>query len=137
LTDERMFYKIDPMLAADSTLPSQPLPGPGTGEGVPALGRGAPSLYRPYFTQAECRLIDSTPLGSALNEISLIRIMLLRILAAAHRMRKLTLEHRLAMLQAFSHAGLVMASLVRVHHRLFPPTNPLLDALAEMDPDDI
>jgi hypothetical protein len=108
------------MLAADSAFPGS-----------------APSLYRQYFTPAECRLIDSTPLSSALGEIGLIRIMLLRILAAAHRLRKITLEQRLAMLQAFSNAGLVMASLVRVHHVLFPPTNPLLEALAEMDPDDI
>jgi hypothetical protein len=97
----------------------------------------SPQLYRQYFTPAECRMLDSTPPGSALSEIGLIRIMLLRLLAAAHRMRNITLDQRLAMLQAVSHAGLVMASLVRVQHRLFPPTNPLLDALAEMDPDDI
>lgn len=99
--------------------------------------RSTPSLYRQYFTAAECRLLDSTPLEGALSEISLIRIMLLRVLAAAHRLRKVTLEHRLAMLQAFGRSGLVMASLVRAHHRLFPPVNPLLAALAEMDPDDI
>jgi len=97
----------------------------------------SPRLYRQYFTPAECRMLDSTPPGSALSEIALIRIMLLRLLAAAHRVRKINMDQRLAMLRAVSHAGLVMAALVRVHHRLFPPTNPLLDALAEMDPDDI
>jgi hypothetical protein len=98
----------------------------------------APSpLYRQFFTAAECRALDSSPPESALSEISLIRIMLLRPLAAAHHLRKITLDQRLAMLRAFSHAGLVLASLVRLHQRLFPPTNPLLDALAELDPDDI
>jgi hypothetical protein len=102
-----------------------------------AFPRSASSLYREYFTEAECRMIDSTPLHSALGEIGLMRIMLLRLLAAAHQLRKVTLADRLALLQAFSHAGLVMASLVRVQHTLVPPTNPLLHALAEMDPDDI
>ena len=94
-------------------------------------------LYREYFTQAERRMLDSTPPQGALSEIGLIRIMLLRILAAAHFARRITLEQRLAMAQAFSRAGLVLASLVRVHHRLFPPTNSLLDALDELDPDDL
>ena len=108
------------MLAADST-----------------YVRDAPSLYRQFFTPAECRLIDSTPLSSALSEIGLIRIMLLRILAAAHRLREITLEQRLAMLQAFSRAGLVLASLARYHHHRFPPSDCLLDALDELDPDDL
>jgi len=82
-------------------------------------------------------MLDSSQPSSALSEISLIRIMLLRVLAAAQRLRNITLDQHLSMLQAFSRAGLVMASLARVHHRLFPPANPLLDALAEMDPDDI
>ena len=94
-------------------------------------------LYRQYFTQAECRVLDSTPLKSVLSEIGLIRIMLLRILAAAQRQRKITLKQRLAMLQAFSRAGLVLASLVCVHNRLFPRTDCLIDALDELDPDDL
>jgi hypothetical protein len=98
---------------------------------------GRSLLYWQYFTQAERRMLDSTPREGALAEISLIRIMLLRILAAAHQLRKITLAQRLAMLQAFSHAGLVLASLVRVQHRLFPATNCLLDALDELDPDDL
>jgi hypothetical protein len=102
-----------------------------------APGREIPSIYRQYFTPAERRLIDSTPLSSALSEISLIRIMLLRIFGAAHRLRQITLEQRLAMLQAFSHAGLVLASLARYHHRRFMPSRCLLDALDELDPDDI
>jgi len=135
------------MLAADSTFfASQTVPSP-------APGREAPSLYRQFFTLAECRLIDSTPLTSALSEISLIRILLLRILATAQRRaerrpaatahsddmsrRSLTLEQHLAILQAFSHAGLVLASLVRYHHNRFPPGDCLLDALDELDPDDL
>jgi hypothetical protein len=116
--------------------------------------RDAPPLYGQFSTPAECHLIHSTPLTRALSEIGLILIMPLRrrsclprwkrggrssqgILAAAHRLLKVTFEQRLAILRAFSHAGLVLASLVRVHHRLFPPAHPLLDALAKMDPDDI
>jgi hypothetical protein len=99
--------------------------------------RDAPSLYRQHFTPAECRLIDSTPLTSALSEISLIRIMLLRILAAAHLARKIALEQHLAMLRGFSQAGLVLASLVRYQHHRFPPSNCLLDALDDLDPDDL
>ena len=102
-----------------------------------AFLRETPSLYREYLTPAECRLIDSTPLSSALTEISLIRIMLLRIMAAAYRMRRITLEQQLAMLQAFSRAGLVLASLVRYQHHRFPPSHSLLDALDELDPDDL
>jgi hypothetical protein len=130
LTLELLFYIIPPMLATDSTFfPSQTL--------APAPGRDAPSLYRQYFTKTECRLIDSTPLTSALSEISLIRIMLLRILAAAYRSRKIALEQHLAMLQAFSQAGLVLASLARYHHHRFSLNHSLLDALDELDPDDL
>jgi hypothetical protein len=136
LTPEQVFYIIPGMLAADSTY----------------FQRDAPSIYRQFFTPAECRLIDSTPLTSALSEISLIRVMLLRILAAVHRAERLpaaisrsddmsrrsvTLEQRLATLQAFSHAGLVLASLARYHHHRFPPSNCLLDALDELDHDDL
>ncbi len=74
---------------------------------------------------------------SALSEISLLRILLLRLLAAARHKRPLSLAQHLSILSAFSGAGLIMASLVRFHRRQFPPGNYLLDALAEMDPDDI
>jgi hypothetical protein len=102
-----------------------------------AFPRPVPSLYRQYFTRAECRMLDSTPLDSALSEISLLRILLLRLLAAARRKRPLSLAQHLSVLGGFSAAGLIMASLVRYHCRRFPPGNPLLEALAEMDPDDI
>ena len=108
------------MLAADSTYP-----------------RDAPSLYRQYFTKAECRLIDSTPLNSAMSEISLLRILLLRLLAASRRKRPLSVAQHISILSAMSGAGLIMASLVRYHNRRFPPGNPLLQALAELDPDDL
>ena len=121
------------MLAADVTY----FPRDAPPKALPQSPMGQASPYRQFFTPAERRLIDSTPLTSALSEVSLIRIMLVRILAAAHRLRKITLEQRLAMLQAFSHAGLVLAALVRYHHRRFPPSNCLLDALDELDPDDI
>jgi hypothetical protein len=136
LTVERPFGIIPRMVAADPNY----------------FPRDAPSIYRQFFTPAECRLIDSTPLTSALSEISLLRIMLLRILAAAHRAerlpaatahsddmsrRSLTLEQRLSMLKAFSQAGLVLAALASYHHHRFPPTNCLLDALDELDPDDL
>jgi hypothetical protein len=82
-------------------------------------------------------MLDSTPLESALSELSLLRILLLRLLAAARRTRPLSVAQHMSILSAMSGAGLVMASLVRYHSRRFPPGNLLLEALAEMDPDDI
>jgi hypothetical protein len=96
-----------------------------------------PQIYRQFFTPAECKMLDAAPQDSALSEISLIRILLMRALAAAHRLRTLSIKQHIDMLIAFSGAGLILASLVRYHHDHFGRSNPLLDALADMDPDDL
>ena len=96
-----------------------------------------PPIYRQYFTAAECRMLDDSPLDSALNEIGLLRILLLRLLAAAHRKRPLSIKRHISMLVAFSGAGLIMASLVRFHDKHFGRGSSLLDALDELDPNDL
>ena len=94
-------------------------------------------IYRQYFTAAECKTLDSSPLETALSEIEVLRVLLLRLLAAARRLRRLSLAHHLSMLTAFSGTGLILASLVRFHNRYFEPHHSLLDLLADMDPDDL
>jgi hypothetical protein len=99
-----------------------------------------PQIYRQFFTPVECRLLDSSPLESALSEISLLRILLMRLLAAARRKRPFTLKGRLSMLAAFSEAGFVMSSLVRFNAKycgLGDPSDMLLQIFAEMDPYDL
>ena len=96
-----------------------------------------PQIYRQYFTAAECKTLDSSPLDTALSEIEVLRILLLRLLDARRRIRRLTLAQHLSMLTAFSGAGLILASLVRFHNRYFEPRSLLFDALADMDPDDL
>jgi hypothetical protein len=99
-----------------------------------------PQIYRQFFTPAECRLLDSSPLENALSEISLLRILLMRLLGASQRTRPLSLKGRLAMLSAFSRAGLILSSLVRFSARyggLGDPSDLLFQVLAGMDPYDL
>ena len=76
-------------------------------------------------------------LDSALSEIALLRILLMRLLAAAQCLRDLSIKQHIEMLMAFSGAGLMLASLVRFHHKHFSPGGSLLDLIADMDPDDL
>jgi hypothetical protein len=123
------------------------------------LSPAPPRIYRQYFTAEERKMLDASPLDSAISEISLLRILLLRLLAAAgerasgeprkslrqgalgaRRTRPLSIGRRLSMLSAFSGAALIMASLVRFHDKYFgfgSANDPFLQALAEMDPDDL
>jgi len=122
----------------------------------PFFSTTPPQIYRQYFTAEECKTLDSSPLESALSEIGLLRVLLLRLLAASrarelpatiahtgpttdqcHRFGRLSLADHLTILAAFSGAGLIMASLVRFHNRYFEPRHPLLDLLADMEPDDL
>ena len=102
-----------------------------------SLSPSAPQIYRQYFTAAECKTLDSSPLDTALSEIGLLRILLLRVLAAAHRLHRLSIAHHISMLTTFSGAGLILASLVRFHNRYFPQPGLLSELLADMDPDDL
>jgi hypothetical protein len=86
------------------------------------------SLYRRYFTPAECARLDATPLDDLSSEINLLRVLLARVLAASQRARDLALETQARILAAFSHAGIVMASLARLQHRLHAP----LDATEQL-----
>ena len=43
----------------------------------------SPQIYRQYFTAAECKTLDASPLDTALSEIEVLRVLLLRLLAAA------------------------------------------------------
>ena len=79
------------------------------------------SLYRPFFTPAECARLDATPRNDVSSEINLLRILLLRLLAAVHKARSLELATQARVLAAFSHAGIVLARLVRLQFRLHDP----------------
>jgi hypothetical protein len=79
------------------------------------------SLYRRYFTAAECELLDATPPDDLTSEINLLRILLARVLAATKRARKLALETHARVLSAFSAAGIVMAGLVHLQVMLHDP----------------
>ena len=103
----------------------------------PFFSTTPPQIYRQYFTAEECKTLDSSPLESALSEIGLLRVLLLRLLAASRRKTPLSLERHVSILAAFSAAGLIMASLVRFHNRYVGPPHSLLDLLADMDPDDL
>jgi hypothetical protein len=108
-----------------------------TASAFPLFSTAPPQIYRQYFTAEERKFLDSSPLETALSEITVLRILLLRLLAASRRKAPLSLKRQLAMLGAFSSAGLILASLVRFHNRYFEPRHSLLDLLADMDPDDL
>ena len=101
------------------------------------IAASSPQIYRQYFTPAECRVLDSSPLDTALDEIGLLRVLLLRLLAAAHRLHRLSIADHLSLLTAFSGAGLILASLVRFHTRYSKQPSLLLQFVAELDPDDL
>ena len=103
-----------------------------------------PQIYRQFFTAEERMLLDASPVDSALSEISPLRVLLMRLFAnsrkAAVRKSPLSLKRHLSMLAAFSHTGLIMASLARFHAAQFRAGSlgdPVLEALAETDPEDL
>ena len=113
------------------------------------------NLYRQFFTPEECNALDRCDPDSAVSEIALLRILITRVLASARaseaqpsiahpwakrpkdRRINLTLRHRFSMLTAFCQAAVTMASLARFEFKRNPPPDPILAALAEMDPDDL
>lgn len=100
-----------------------------------------PQLYRQFFTQREIRMLDSTPADQASNEISLLRVLLMRLLAATKGAHGLNLKDRLEFLSACSASGLILASLVRFESKYHNPSDAWADslfaAMAEMDPYDL
>lgn len=94
-----------------------------------------PMLYRQYFTREERAMLDASPLASAVNEISLLRVLLSRVIASANKERR-SLRSYLIMLRAISTAGLIIASLARFHwYSLAQGTedDPLLASIAVND----
>jgi hypothetical protein len=89
------------------------------------------SLYRRYFTPLECAMLDATPPDDLTSEINLLRILLARVLAATQQARQRTLELQANILSAFSHAGIVIASLARLQHRLHEPMSGLWQDIAD------
>ncbi|MFH1183559.1 MAG: hypothetical protein V1755_00775 [Chloroflexota bacterium] len=118
-----------------------------------------PKLYRDFFTPTECKMLDCIPAESALSELCLLRILLVRVLAAAKRSGErasgerrpswrqgapgkagLSLTKRLAMLMAFSHTALTMASLVRFENKYAGPATweeSLINVVDDLDPFDL
>jgi hypothetical protein len=83
-------------------------------------------------------MLDSCSPDSALSEISLLRVLLMRLLAASRRRASFSLKRHLSMLAAFGQAGLILASLVRYESRSdLARGDPVLEALAELDPEDL
>jgi hypothetical protein len=82
-----------------------------------------------HFSAAERCLPDSAPWESRLSGISLIRALLLRLVAAAHRLCQRTLELGSAVLRAYGHTGAgqhipcrgVRSSLFRGTNHWVPP----------------
>ena len=83
------------------------------------------SIYRQYFTPAECALLDAAPVDDLSAEIDLLRFLLARVLAASQRARALSLKQHAAILAAFSAAGIVIAGLVRLQSKLRGDLDPL------------
>ena len=83
------------------------------------------SLYRQFFTPAECARLDATPRNDLESEINLLRILLLRLLAAVHKARSLELATQARVLAAFSHGGIQLARMVRLQLRLHDPADEI------------
>ncbi len=81
----------------------------------------SPSLYRQYFTPAEIAMLDATPIDDLTSEINLLRVLLARLLETSQRLHDLALETHAKVLAAFSHAAIVLASLVRLQLALHQP----------------
>ena len=90
-------------------------------EPTTAPSRSSTSLYRRYFTAAECERLDATPADDLTSEINLLRILLARVLAATQHARQLALETHARILSAFSATGIVLAGLVRLQLTLHDP----------------
>lgn len=85
--------------------------------------------------------MDSTAEDYASSEINLLRVLLIRSMAAARRARRLSLKERASVLAAISSSGIIMASLVRFEGKYHNPFtelgDTLLQAYAAMDPYDL
>jgi hypothetical protein len=82
-------------------------------------------LYRQFFTPEECDRLDRTPPDSALSEISVLRVLISRLLAAARRV-EMTIKRHFSMLSAFCQATSTMASLASFElQQQGPPLSPL------------
>lgn len=88
------------------------------------------SIYRQYFTPAECEMLDACASDDLASEINLLRILLTRLLSAARDRRvagsakpvhSLPLKVHAAILGAVSASGLVLARLVRLQLALHDP----------------
>jgi len=111
-------------LAPDYELPSYAPEGP-----RPSPARN--SIYRRFFSRAECEMLDATPVDDLTSEINLLRILLARVLASTQRPRDRTIETQARILSAFSAAGIVIASLVRLQHRLHESMGGLWEEVAQ------
>jgi hypothetical protein len=98
-----------------------------------------PQLYRRFFTPLECEWLDSIQPYSPLSEICLLRILLSRTLEALRQGRGTSVSRRLSLLSAFSAAGVVIASLVRLASKsvILAGNDEFLAELDSLDPDDL
>ncbi len=95
-------------------------------------------LYRQYFTSAERQLLDRLDEGDGSSEFNLLRVLLVRAVAASRRLPCDDMGLQSVLLSAFSRAALNLASLTRfriARERDLP--NPALDAFAVDDVEDL
>ena len=95
-------------------------------------------LYSQYFTRSERALLDLFPAGDGLSELNLLRVLSARMFAAARRMPGCDVARRVALLSALSHTASNIAALTRLRAKsLTPADDPVLQALAALDVDDL
>ena len=122
---------IMPGSSAHFRSPRQRLRGPKPAS--PRLG-----LYSRYFTRSERELLNSFPAADALSEIHLLRVLLARTLAASRRWGGLDLQAQAALLSALGRTAANIAALSRLRGQdPSPSDDPVLMALAALDPDDL
>ena len=74
-------------------------------------------------------MLDETPVDDLSSEINLLRLMLVRVLAAMKRARALALKTHAAILSAFSATGIVIARLVRLQVKLHDPSDEIREQI--------
>ncbi len=84
-----------------------------------------PTLYDPYFTPEERSMLASTPIYDLASEIHLLRVLISRVLAAAQRLRRLSLAQHASLLAAFSASGTVMARMAALQSLIEGPPDLL------------
>jgi len=118
------------------TKPTPEVPGPRKRERKPARDSFKHGLYTPLFTPEEIRYLDAAP-ASARDEMNLLRTKVLRLakltplksIDAKQLETLIKLVRVVAVLDALERTGIMRSKVAGA--------SPLLDALDDLDPDDL